>query len=86
MRLRGNLLEDFGKSFSSLIKEEAAQERRLFGPIPFLLLGMLKGKLVILGATAACLTPERRLANTPKIQHREIRRSRVLSGIVEPLK
>lgn len=48
MRLGGNLLEDFGEDFS-LIKEEATQERRSFGPIHFLVLGMLTCEIVTLG-------------------------------------
>ena len=57
MRLRGNLQEDFTKSFASLRKEEAAQERKLFGPNHFLLLETLKCKTAILRATASCLAP-----------------------------
>lgn len=57
MRLGGNVLDAFGKSMSSLIKEKATHKGGPLSPTHFLLLGMLKFETVILGAVATCLEP-----------------------------
>lgn len=60
-------------------------KRTIGGETPFFLLWMLLGEDVMLGGTAAVLSPCRDMCEVvPRMQRRKMGNTRVLEGFVEP--